>query len=100
MIQNKEKCYHLVVTMLSALLGRMTSFHDAHFYCLNCLHSFTIKKNLNRIKRYRKIKFFCSVLIPSKNAKILKFNKYHKSDKVPATIYADLECKNNPLQQK
>ena len=39
----------------------------------------------------------------SKDTKILKFNKYQKSDKAPFIIYADLEyliekidgCKNN-----
>ena len=38
------------------------------------------------------------------DTKILQFNQYHKSDKVPFVIYADLEsliektdgCKNNP----
>ena len=49
--------------------------------------------------------------MPSEETKLLKFNQYQKSDKVPAVIYADLECltqkidlfKNNPkihLQQK
>ena len=31
-------------------------------------------------------------LMPSKDTKILEFNQYHKTDKAPATIYADLEC--------
>ena len=30
--------------------------------------------------------------MPSKDAKILEFNQYHKSDKTPAIIYVDLEC--------
>ena len=42
--------------------------------------------------------------MPSKDAKILKFNQYQKSDKAPFIIYADLKCiiekidgcKNNP----
>ena len=47
----------------------------------------------------------------SQNIKILEFNQYQKYDKIPFTIYVDLECiiekidgcKNNPenyLQQK
>ena len=40
----------------------------------------------------------------SKDTKILKFNQYQKSDKIPFIIYADLDCliekidgcKNNP----
>ena len=42
--------------------------------------------------------------MPSKDAKILEFNQYQKSDKAPFIIYADLQCiiekfdgcKNNP----
>ena len=42
--------------------------------------------------------------MPSKDTKILQFNKYRKSDKVPFIIFANLECllkkidgcKNNP----
>ena len=42
--------------------------------------------------------------MPSEHTKILDFNQYQKSDKVPFIIYADLECliekidgyKNNP----
>ena len=40
------------------------------------------KKNLNRIKKYVKIKIF----------KILEFNQYRNSDKAQCIIYADLEC--------
>ena len=42
--------------------------------------------------------------MPSENTKILEFNQYQKSDKLPFIIYADLKCilekidgyKNNP----
>ena len=44
------------------------------------------------------------MVMPSEDTKILEFNQYQKSDKVPFIIYADLEfiikkidgCKNNP----
>ena len=39
-----------------------------------------------------KIKYFCNIIIPSKDTKILVFNQYQKSDKAPFIIYADLEC--------
>ena len=31
--------------------------------------------------------------MPSKDTKILEYNLYRKSDKIPFMIYADLECK-------
>ena len=59
------------------------------------------KAKFNRIKKYLKIKIFET---PSEDTKILEFNQYKKSEKVPFIIYADLECiiekidgcKNNP----
>lgn len=36
------------------------------------------------------IKDFSSVIMPFKDTAILEFNQYHKHEKAPATIYADL----------
>ena len=49
-------------------------------------------------------KDFCNVIMPSEDTKILEFNQYQKSDKVPFIIYLDLKyiiekidgCENNP----
>ena len=58
-ISNREKIrYYLAVKKLSALLRGITSRNNGDFYCLNCLHSFRIKNNLNYIKKYVKIKIF------------------------------------------
>ena len=51
------------------------------------------KKNFNHMKASVKIIEFCYIVIPSEFTKILEFNQYQKSDKVPFIIYADLECK-------
>ena len=48
------------------------------------------KKNLNRIKKYVKIKIF--VIVSFKGTKIIEFNHYQKSDKAPFLIYEDLKC--------
>ena len=59
MIPNEEKWHYLAVKKLSTLLRGIISKHHGDFYCLNCLHSFaTEKKDLNRIKKYVKIKIF------------------------------------------
>ena len=59
---------------------------------MNCLHSFKTKSKLQSHKKVCKNKDFSSVIMPSEDTKILEFNRYKKSDKVPFTIYADLEC--------
>ena len=38
-----------------------------------------------------KIKYFCEIVMPFKKYYILQFNQYIKSDKMPYSIYADLE---------
>ena len=58
MISNEEGQYYLVVKNVFALLRGIMSKRDGDFYCLNCLHSFRAKKNLNHIKKYAKIKIF------------------------------------------
>ena len=55
------------------------------------------------MKKYVK-KDFCGIVMPSEKEKILEFNQYMKSDKIPYIIYADIEslimkidrCANNP----
>ena len=41
-------------------------------------------------KKVCKNKDFCGVIMPSENTKIIEFNQYHKSDKTPSIMYADL----------
>ena len=45
---------------------------------------------MNHIKKYEN-KYCCGLVIPSKDAKVLEFNQYLKSDKAPCMIYGDLE---------
>ena len=103
MISNGEGWLYLVVKKLSALLRRKTSKYNSEFYCLNYLHSF---RKTNRLESHEKVcenKKFCNIVMPSEETKILEFNQFQKSDKVPF-IYADFEClieksdrcKNNP----
>ena len=55
-------------------------------------------------KRVCENKYFCNIIMPFEDTKILKFNQYQKSDQASFIIYADLECfiekidecKNNP----
>ena len=57
----------------------MTSKHDDHFYCLNCLHSFRTENKLRSHEKYVKIKT------------LLEFNQRMKSDEMPYIIYANIE---------
>ena len=45
----------------------------------------------NKLEKVCENKYFCKVVMPSEDTKILKFKEYRKSDKAPFIIYADLE---------
>ena len=47
MISNGENWHYLAVKSLSRLLRRITSNHDADYYCLNCFHSYRTENKLN-----------------------------------------------------
>ena len=49
---------------------------------------FQQKPNVNLVKKYVKIKIFVTFFVmPSEDTKILEFNYYQRSDKVPIIIY-------------
>ena len=60
--------------------------------------------NLKSQEEVCKNKDFCGTVMPSKKNKILEFNQYMKSDKIPYIVYADIQsfilqidgCANNP----
>ena len=94
----------MAILRRSAILRGITSKHHGDFYCLNCLHSFAIKKKLESHKKVWENEDFCNVIMLSEDKKILELNQNQKSDKAPFIIYADLKCiiektdgcKNNP----
>ena len=71
---------------------------------MNCLHSFRTEYKLKLPKKVCENKYFYNIVISSEETKILEFNQYQNSDKVPFLIYAYRECliekidgyKNNP----
>ena len=94
MISNGEKWHYLAVKKLLALLRGITSKHHGDFYCLNnCFYYFAKENKLQSHERACEYKDFCSIIMPSKDIKILEFNQYQKSDKALFIAYADLECK-------
>ena len=91
MIPNGEGCHYLAVKKISELLKGIKSKHVTGFYCLTCFHSFRTKNKFESHKKVHENKYFCVVLMPSEDTKILELNQYQKSGKTPCIIYADLK---------
>ena len=58
MIPNGEVWHYIAVKKPTALLRAIAPKHEGDFYCLNCLHSFRTKNNLNLIRGSVEIKTF------------------------------------------
>ena len=114
MITDGKKWHYVTVKSLPALLKGISLNHNGDFYCLICFHLYRTEKKLKKHERicndhdYCFVYFvycilFCFVYCFIFN-KILKCNYGEKLLKVPAIIYADLECllekmhlcRNNP----
>ena len=73
MITDGETNWHyLAVKSISGLLRGITSKHDGDFYCLNCFHSYTSEKKLQKHERICKDHDFRDIKMPDENNKILK----------------------------
>ena len=105
MITNGKKWHHIAlkseptdggfnrpVRSLFRLFRGIISNHDRDFYCLSCLHSFRTDNALKKHERLCNNNDYCSVEMPTKFNKTLKYNYGEKSLRTPFVIYADLEC--------
>ena len=87
-----EDGFNRPIKILSRLFNGITSNHNGDFYCFNCLHSFRRNNALKKHERLCENNDYCSVEMPTKLNKILKYNHGEKSLKTPFVIYVDLEC--------
>ena len=70
-IPNGKTYHYIAIKNVSALSRRITSKNNGEFCCL---------------KKECENKFFCRVVMSSKDNKILAFNHYQKFDKIPPII--------------
>ena len=102
--ETRKKWFNLAVKSLSALLRGITLNHNGDFYCLNCCHSYSIKKRLEKHEGARNDHDNCDVEMPNEDNKMLEYKHGEKSLKAPFVVPADLEsllekihsCQNNP----
>ena len=74
-IPKEEKWNYPTVNKLSALLIEITSKHKGDFYQLNCLHF--SEHESHKLESHKKVcenKYFCNVVMPSEDTKLLEFN--------------------------
>ena len=87
-----EDGFNRPTKILSKLFRGITSNNHGNFYCLNYLHSFRTDNALKKHESLCENDDYCSVEMPTKPNKILKYNPGKKSLKTSFVIYVDLEC--------
>ena len=87
-----QKWLYPAVKKLPGLLRGIISKHAGDFFCLNCIHSYSTKKRLEKHEKVCNDHDYFHVKMPNEDNKILKYNHGETSMKVPLIIYADLEC--------
>ena len=65
MITDGKKWRYLTVKRLPTLLKRITSNHKGDFYCLNCFHSYSTKKQLKKYEKVCNDHDYCFVEMPN-----------------------------------
>ena len=76
---------------MSALLREVAGNNPGDFYGLNCFLAYTTGNKLESHKKVWENHDYCSIEMPNKNNKILKYYHGEKSMRAPFIIYADLE---------
>ena len=71
--------FNCAIRSLSKLFREITANHNGDFCCLNCLHSFKTDNTLKIQLRSCDNNDYCSVEMPSKSNKFLKYNHGEKS---------------------
>lgn len=90
---NNNTFHFCLIKNLSRLVSSFLSKNKkAKYICDRCLHYFSNQELLNNHENDCRVYNMCSIEMPAENDKILKFNNFSNSNKVPIVIYADFEC--------
>ena len=88
--KNGVKHYCLVKSPSRLLASHVSKHGKTQQFCLRCLYPFGCQEFLSRHQEYCNEYEAVKIELPEKGT-MLKFENYHKSEKVPFIVYADFE---------
>ena len=89
--------HYCLVKNPSRLLSSQVSKRDGkHHFCLRCLNPFWCQESFNKHREYCGKYEAVKIQMPEKGT-MLEFKNYHRSEKVPFIVFADIECYNKPI---
>ena len=91
LIKKEGVNHYCLVKNLSRLLSSQVSKHDGKkYFCMRCLNPFNNQKALDKHEEYCSNHEAIKIIMPKKGT-MLRFENYHKGERVPFVIYADFE---------
>ena len=91
LIKEKGVNHYCLVKNLSRLLSSQVSKHDGKkYFCMRCLNPFNNQKALDKHEEYCSNHEAVKIIMPKKGM-MLRFENYHRGERVPFIIYADFE---------
>ena len=90
------KRYCLVKDLSRLLVSQVLNHKGKRYFCLRCLNPFGCQESLNKHQEYGNEHEVVKIKLP-KEGTMLKFENYHRSEKVPFVVYADFESYIKPL---
>ena len=91
LIKEKGVNHYCLVKNISHLLSSQVSKHDGKkYFCMRCLNPFNNQKALDKHEEYCSNHEAVKIIMPKKGT-MLRFENYHRGERVPFVIYADFE---------
>ena len=93
LITENENKHYVLIKDFNKFMYNQTKHRERKHFCMHCLQCFSSERVLNDHKKICLTINGCqAVQMPEKGKNILKFNNFHKQQKVPFVIYADFEA--------
>ena len=91
LIKEQGVNHYCLVKNISRLLSSQFSKHDGKkYFCMRCLNPFNNQKALDKHEEYCSNHEAVKIIMPKKGT-MLRFENYHRGERVPFVIYADFE---------
>ena len=91
LIKEEGGNHYCLVKNLSRLLSSQVSKHDGKkYFCMRCLNPFNNQKALDKHEEYCSNHEAVKIIMPKKGT-MLRFENYHRGERVPFVIYGDFE---------
>ena len=82
--------YCLVKNLSRLLSSQVSKHHGKKYFCMRCLNPFNDQKALDKHEEYCSNHEAVKIIMPKKGT-MLRFENYHRGERVPFVIYADFE---------